>query len=169
MCPANYGRHLSGWNRSPRSDSELVQLHLQSVSPITVAGPGHDLWDLIITEDGVQSLGNLDLTANTFNPGPSGDMEVQDLPVQFQIEFVESIGSGGFSALGGTGGGPGITGGSASAGPVLSGLTLNFENAGGSFALNVEVPAMGLFGPIVVALVIAVGFAWFVRRRYQSA
>jgi hypothetical protein len=127
-------------------DIEIVQLHLESTSPILVTGPGPPLWDVRITEDGVQATGTLVLTAASLTPAASGDMDLTDLPVDYLVEFLEVGGPGAVSTTG----------------------SLVFENHDGNFQVNPFVPAMGPAGPIAVGLLIAGGFAWFVRRRYSA-
>jgi hypothetical protein len=128
---------------------ELVQLHLESVVPIVVTGPGPNLWNVRITEDGVQPLGQLILTPATLVPAPGGAMTMTSLPIQYQIEFLEV-------------GGPGIV--------TLGGLSLDLQNSDGNFQSNVivRVPVMSPAGQIALVLVMSGGLVWFVRRRTQS-
>jgi hypothetical protein len=128
-------------------DIEIVQLHLESTSPIVVTGPGPPLWDVRITEDGAQATGTLLLTAASLTPTASGGMDLTDLPVDYLVEFLEV-------------GGPGV---------VSVAGTLHFENpTGGNFQVKPIVPVMGPAGPIAVGLLIAGGFAWFARRRTSA-
>jgi hypothetical protein len=126
---------------------EIIQLHLESVVPIVVTGPGPNLWDVTITEDGPQALGTLILTPATLTPAPAGAMDLTALPVDYLVTFTEVGGPGSVSVAG----------------------VLSFENHIGNFQVNLKVPAMGPAGPIAVGLVIACGFAWFARRRYRAA
>jgi hypothetical protein len=120
------------------------------VVPIVVLGPGPPLWDVVVTEVGVQSPGLLILTPSTLAPAPAGAMTLTSLPIQYQLQFLEI-------------GGPGIVG--------LGGLSLDFQNSNGAFQSNLSVPAvpaMSPVGQIALGLVMSRGLVWFERRHTQS-
>ncbi|MCP4007055.1 MAG: hypothetical protein GY725_22980 [bacterium] len=72
---------------------ELVELSLQSASPISVTGGGvPPLWNVFLTENGVQATGQMEFTATTLLPLPVGTVTVPNLPVDFQFRFEPVIG-----------------------------------------------------------------------------
>ena len=105
--------------------------------PIVVLGPGPPLWDVVITEVGVQSKGQLILTPSALAPAPAGAMTLTSLPIQYQLQFLEV-------------GGPGIV--------TLGGLSLDLQNSNGTFESNLSgpaVPAMSPVGQIALGLVMS--------------
>ncbi|MCP4006293.1 MAG: hypothetical protein GY725_19095 [bacterium] len=67
---------------------EIVELSLTSASPITVTiGGGPTDWQVFITEDGVQPIGQMELTPSVLVPLPAGSLTVPDLPLDFQFRF----------------------------------------------------------------------------------
>ena len=78
-------------------DIEIVALSLRSVNPITVTYGAEpvSLFDVFITLDGPQAMGQLQLTPTQLDP-PAGEVVLPGLPVNYQLELREVGGSAAF-------------------------------------------------------------------------
>ncbi len=135
---------------------EITELFIKndaSATPYVVdfGDQGSRTYAVSITLDGDQELGILDLI---LTQAGSGDLILQDLPVAYRIDFQE-VGRSGLKG----GGSPSITG-----------LSISFQNSGGSFGplvpvALVEIPTLSGWGLAFFALLLLALAANFIWRR----
>ena len=133
---------------------ELVQLSLVSVAPIVVtfSGVPHQ-YNVLVTENGVQAQGTMELTPSALGLNPSGSVRVPNLPIDVRFSFVPI--------------GPGNT-------AILNG-NVNMQNPNpqipggqpGHFAVlaSPPVPTMPIAGLILLTVVLTVLGVELLRRR----
>lgn len=130
---------------------EIVELSLVSVNPIQVdfSPEPPSFYDVFVGLDGAQSQGQME-----FIPGASlttGDVALQGLPVNFQLNFEPVDPNDGVSPVG------------------MGGLNTNFENTNGTFTLSLAVPTLGWTGAVVGGALALLGLAVLTARRRRNA
>lgn len=135
---------------------ELIELSLVSVNPITVNCPGPTLWNVFVTEDGVQAEGTMELTPTVLVPAAQGVATVPNLPVDVRFRF-EPVGGGS---------------------PVVQTANVNMQNPNpqspgpsGTFRVLISsVPALSDSWRLLLgAAVLALGAVWLRSRRAAHA
>ena len=136
---------------------ELTQLSLESVAPITVTyggGAATRFWDVFVTESGVTPGGSITMTTVGALPtAVFGSMQMNNLPVQYQLTFEETTGTIGPQNLPGN---------------------LNFSNPSNgnwqfSFGTGGPVPLLGGAGLLLLAALLLVGGMYLIRKRASAA
>jgi hypothetical protein len=132
---------------------QLVELSLISVNPLTVTygTEAPSFFNVLITEDGVQPLGSMDLTPTQGGPPIRGNTVLNSLPVNYRVEFVDTGGM--FPTW------------------TLSGLGIDFTGNTGSFTIHSSsIPTMTEWAILLSAgLLLTAGILMIRRRRHQVA